>query len=168
MNYSSPVSKGNYKLFVEETEKTIPSTLDGDVGQPVTIRRDSFTGTVIIENFIPPAGVNLSTVYFFEAEDTGRGESTFLFLIDVCSDPGIKPALGSMNLQAYLDNAQNSPDDFILQQGVKDETNEKILTEYRSREPVELALFDAVRRVRIVKWTSDFQCVTDVVPPTDN
>lgn len=164
MHVSSSVAIGNYKPFVEETQRTLPSSLDGAANSEVTVRRDSFTGIVTIENFISPAGGNLSTVYFFEKEDSGQGESTHLFLIDVCSDPGINPALGSMNLQAFLDNAAANINDFKLQQAVRDQTNEKILTEYKSRQPVDVALFDAARRIRIVRWTSDFQCVVDVPP----
>ena len=166
MNIASPASRAVYNPYKVETSKTIPITVDGtDMGN-ITIRRDSFTGIVTIENYIPTVG-NLSNVYFFEKEDEGRGENPFLFLIDVWLDAIADVSLGVMNVAAFEANAAANPNNFRLLQAVRDQANRKVLTEFKSKGPVELALFDATRRVRVTKCTSDFTCVPVFNIPVD-
>lgn len=158
MIHNSPRTYGTYQAFVTELSKTVSSTLDGTDNGLVTIKRDSVSGIVTIVNFIPPVTPNLSCIYFFEKEDVGNGSDTFLFLIDVTLDSEIRPSLGTSNLQAFLDNAAANPNDFLLEQAVRDQENFAILTEFKSPIGIDLNLFEAAKKVRIVKWTSDFTC----------
>lgn len=157
----SQITHVKYKPYFTEVQKTISSTLDGADNGNVVIKRDQTSGIVTIVSFLPPVNPNLTNIYFFEKLDDGRGEDPFLFLIDVWIEEQ-QPSLDTMNLQAFLDYAAANPSDFMLQQAVRDQTNNKVLTEYKSKLPVDLALFEAAKKVRIVKWTSDFTCASNI------